>query len=384
MRDFRATCFRVLIIVCLACGGMLTNARAAESPASDPSAAPETALTPEVAEAMAHLEPLWASMNSDVVSCEAQFRKYFRVQSSTPRTRDQVQEILQRHDLGVHPERVLEFLREVGGADVKVDVPSRLLVIQGQHRKHDMGLLSHVNDDQFSFVNDRGNKQVHLYERGRCPTGTPGLELFRAPLPSREAGYRPGLAEREGGLVRLISVSALPSSQGELRTTNTIDWATGVVLHRLRELNGQVVQEIDFSGLTTFAGGITFPRCTWTAQYANGQLQAIDLALLDEVRFNETIPESEFLVSKPEGWHVLDFREQANGAEITGPKELVDDVRTLIPSFALNPSEPVIPRDDKSPGLSYPKRALLILNGLALIALGVWMWKRASLKEPNH
>ncbi len=384
MRDFRATCLWVLILVHLAIGGMLTHARAAESPASDPLIVTEAGLSPEVAQAMDHLEPLWASMNSDVVSCEAQFRKFFRVKSNTPLTPDQVHEIWQRYDLGEHPERVTEFLREVGGADVKVDVPVRHLYIQGQHRKHDLGVLSHVNDDQFSFVNDMGNKQIHLYERGRCPTGTPGMELFRAPLPSREAGYRPGLAEREGGLARLISVSALPGTQGELRTTNTIDWATGVVLHRLRELNGKIAQEVDYSGLTTFAGGITFPRCTWTAQYANGQLQAIDLALLDEVRFNETIPESTFLVSKPEDWHVLDFREQANGAEITGPKELVDDVRTLIPSFALNPSEPVIPRDDKTTGLSYPKRALLILNGLALIALGVWMWKRASLKEPNH
>jgi hypothetical protein len=384
MRDFRATCLRVLMIVYLACGGMLTHARGAETPASVSSAVPKVALTPAVAEAMGHLEPLWASMKSDVVSCEARFRKYFQVKPLSPLAQEQVHEILQRHDLGIHPEHLPEFLREVAGAESKIDVPVRLLFIQGQHRKHDMGLLCHVNDDQFSFVNDRGNKQIHLYERGRCPTGTPGLELFRAPLPSRETGYRPGLAEREGGLVRLISVSTLPGSQGELRTTNTVDWATGVVLNRRRELNGKIVQEVDFSGLTTFAGGITFPRCTWTAQYANGQLQAIDLAFLDEVRFNETIPESEFLVSKPEGWHVLDFREQANGAKITAPLELVNDVRTLIPSLALNPSEPSIPRDDKTTGVSYPKRALLILNGLALITLGVWMWRRASLKEPNH
>ena len=159
MRDFRATCLRVLMIVCLASGGILSSARSAEPPASDPSIVTEAILSPEVNEAMAHFEPLWASMNSDVVSCEARFRKFFRVKSMTPLTRDQVQAMLQRHDLGEHPERVSEFLRAVGGADAKVDVPLRHLFIQGQHRKHDMGLLSHVNDDQFSFVNDIGNKQ---------------------------------------------------------------------------------------------------------------------------------------------------------------------------------------------------------------------------------
>ncbi len=384
MRDFRATCLWVLILFHLAMGGMLRHTWAVEPPAGDSLIVTQAVLTPEVTEAMDHLEPLWASMNSDVVSCEARFRKFFRVKSITPLTPDQVHEILQRHDLGDHPERFTEFLREVGGTEAKVDVPVRLFFLQGQHRKHDMGLLSHVNDDQFSFVNDRGNKQVHLYERGRCPTGTPGLELFRAPLPAREAGYRPGLAEREGSLVRLISVSALPGSQGELRTTNTIDWATGVVLHRLRELNGQLVQEVDYSGLTTFAGGITFPRCTWTAHYAKGHLQALDLALLDEAQFNVTIPESTFIVSKPEDWRVLDFREQAQGAGIPGPSGQVDDVRTLIPTFALNSSQPVPLRKTENPRLSLPKRILLILNGLALIALGVWMWKRASLKEPNH
>lgn len=345
MRDFRATCLRVLIVLNLACGGLLTSAGAAELPPSDSSVLPEASLTPEVTpevtEAMDHLEPLWESMTSDVVSCAAEFRKYFQVQPSDPLTREQFLEILRRHDLGEHPERVTEFLREIGGAEVNIDVPVRHLFIQGLHRKHDLGLLTHVDDDQFSFVSDGGNEQIHLYERGRSPTGYPGLELFRSPMPTRKAGHRPGRAEREGGLVRLISVSALTNPPtdppSELRSTNTIDWATGVVLHRLRELDGQVAQEVDFSGLTTFAGGLTFPRCTWTAHYADGHLRAMDLALLDEVRFNETIPESTFLVTKPVDWLVLDFREQADGAEIPTSKGLADDVRTLIPEFALNP-----------------------------------------------
>lgn len=372
------------MIVTLVYGGLLTNTKAADVPASESAPPPEASLSPEVTEAMDHLEPLWESMKSDVVSCSAEFRKFFRVTPGAPLTRDQFHEILRRHDLGEHPERVTNFLREVGGAEINIDVPVRHLFIQGQQRKHDLGLLSHVDDDQFSFVYDQGNKQVHLFERGRCPTGAPGLELFRSPLPSRTTGHRPQLAEREGALVRLISVSILESPPSELRTTNTIDWATGVMLHRLRELDGQIAQEVDYSGLTTFAGGITFPRCTWTAHYANGNLQAMDLAMLDDIRFNETIPESTFLVSKPESWYVLDFREQANGAKIPTPKSLVDDVRTLIPEYALNPPEAPLPSGAKETRLSLTKRVLLILNGLALMALGIWLWRRASLKEPNH
>jgi hypothetical protein len=101
-------------------------------------------------------------------------------------------------------------------------------------------------------------------------------------------------------------------------------------------------------------------------------------------RINEAIPESIFVVSKPEGWPLLDFREQASGAGIPVPQGQVDDARTLIPSFALNPPGPDFAKENEARSLPVSKRTLLVLNGLALIALGLWMWKRASLKEPSH
>jgi hypothetical protein len=344
----------------------------------------EAELAPEITEAMDHCEPLWESMRSDVVSCEIEFRKFFRVKPSAPLTRDQVLDLLKRHDLGEHPDHAPEFLREVAGPDAKIEAPTRHLFVQGQHRKHDLGLLTYVSDDNFSLVHDGDNKQVHVYERGRNPASHPGLETFRTPLQSRAEGYLPDRAERDGGLLKLITVTAAAGPVGEIQTTNTIDWATGVVLRRLQLMNGEMLQEVDYSGLTTFAGGITIPRCVLTARYAKGTLQNLDIALLDEARINEAIPDSIFVVSKPEDWPVLDFREQASGAGIPVPKGQVDDVRALIPSFALNPPGPEFAKENEARPLPVSKRTLLVLNGLALIALGIWMWKRASLKEPNH
>ena len=369
--------FRIALYVALgAWGGLPPLVRGADPPAAAPA--------PEITEAMDHCEPLWESMRSDIVSCEVQFRKIFRVKPIAPLTRDQVLDLLKRHDLGEHPERAPDFLREVAGPDAKVEVPTRHLFVQGQHRKHDLGLLTYVNDDNFSFVHDGDNKQVHVYERGRNPVSHPGLEIFRSPLQSRAEGYLPDRAERDEGLLRLITVTPATSQVGELLSTNTIDWATGVVLRRLRLMNGEILQEVDYSGLTTFAGGITIPRCVLTARYAKGTLQNLDLALLDEVRLNEAIPDSIFVVSKPKGWPVLDFREQASGTGIPAPKDELEDVRTLIPSFALNPPGPDFAKENEDRPLPVSKRTFLVLNGLVLVALGIWMWKRASLKEPNH
>jgi hypothetical protein len=250
-------------------------------PAED-SAVPSAALAAEISEAMDHCEPLWESMRSDIVSCEVRFRKIFRVKPVAPLTRDQVLDLLKRHDLGEHPDRTPHFLREVAGPDVKIEAPTRHLYVQGQHRKHDLGQLTYVTDDNFSLVHDGDNKQVHVYERGRNPASHPGLETFRAPLLSRAEGYLPDRAEREGSLLRLITVTAAAGTVEEIQTTNTIDWATGVVLSRLRRMNGEILQEVNYSGLTTFAGGITIPRCVLTARYAKGSLQNLDLALLDE------------------------------------------------------------------------------------------------------
>ncbi len=370
---------RIAICVALgACVGLTPHLRAA-----DP-AVPEVAPAPEITEAMDHCEPLWESMRSDIVSCEVRFRKYFRVKPIAPLTRDQLLDLLKRHDLGEHPDHAPDFLREVAGPEVKIEAPTRHLFVQGQHRKHDLGQMTYVNDDNFSLVHDGDNKQVHVYERGRNPASHPGLETFRAPLQSRAEGYLPDRSERDGGLLKLITVTAAAAPVGEIQTTNTIDWATGVVLRRLQMMNGEMLQEVDYSGLSTLAGGITIPRCVLTARYSKGTLQNLDLALLDEARINEAIPESIFVVSKPENWPVLDFREQASGAGIPVPQGQVDDVRTLIPSFALNPPGPDFAKENAARPLPLSRRTLLVLNGLALIALGIWMWRRASLKEPNH
>ena len=184
---------------------------------------------------------------------------------------------------------------------------------------------------------------------------------------------------------RTTPVSLLDAFDAPFMSPNCIKRGESIVSSQaLQMMNGELLQEVDYSGLTTFAGGITIPRCVLTARYSKGNLQNFDLAFLDEAKINAAIPASIFVVSKSENWPVLDFREQASGAGIPVPKGQVDDVTTLIPSFALNPPGPDFAKENEARPLTFSRRTLLVLNGLALMALGIWMWKRASLKEPNH
>ena len=381
MRDLWPAFRLTLSLVFLLHAGMRDVIQAAD-PA--PTGVPEVSPDLSVSDAMDHLEPLWDSMRSDVVSCEVKFRIWYGLTPPTPVTWDQFRVILQRYGLGEHLESVPDFLREVAGPDAPLEALQRNLWEQGQHRRHDLGLFTHIHDDLFSFVRDGGNRQIHLYEKGRVPHSTPDLDLFRSPPNSRVAGYLPQQAERVGDLVRLISQSPPTPQRGHLQTTNTFDWATGVPVRRLQQLESQVLQEIDYSGLTTLAGGITLPRCFVMARYTNGIVNSIDVGLLDDVRLNEPIPEQTFVVSKPRLWQVLDFRGSAGGTSLAVLDDEVGDLRTLISETSPFQTAMSTDQENQRAPLSLPKRVLLVVNGLALVSLGIWMWKRASLKEPKH
>ena len=378
---------RMLCCVILLCGEAPAILSAEEPIVAAPDVSVATAVPatrPEVTAAMEHLEPLWENMNTDVVSCEAKFRVYFQISPATPITQVQMHEILSRYQIEEYPERVTELLREVTGADDTFQAPVRHLFEQGTFNRHDIGLLSHINVADFSFIRDGDNKQIHVYEPGRTPSEGLNLSLFRSPLNSRDQGNLPGRAEREGDRVRLVTVIPAGSQIGELTSTNTVDWATGILTKREHVLGSELVQEVMYSGLTTFAGGITFPRCVFTIRYSQGKVLTFDLALLDEARFNEPIPVETFVVDKPEKWFVLDFRGDAGGTGLDVPRESIADVRTLIPESVSQLPSVAATQLQKITPMSLPMRAVLVMNGAALIVLGVWMWKNASLKGPKH
>ncbi len=274
-----------------------------------------------------------------------------------------------------------EFLKEVVSEGRVVVAPLRHIHEQGSERRHEMDRYSHIHVDGFSFISDGDNQQIHVFDPGHSRSETPNLRIFRVPLNSRAQGYLPSRAEREGNLVRLTTVTKLEGLPGPLTSTNTVDWASGVPVRREQLMNQETIQESDYSGITTFAGGITFPQCAITTRYQGGHVASMELALLESARFNEPIPEATFLVAKPESWQVLDFRGTADGASFPVPSEAVADVRTLIhepiqETVGLGAS--LLPAAKST---SPWKRVLLILNGIALVGFGIWMWKRTSLKD---
>jgi hypothetical protein len=332
---------------------------------------------------MDHLEPLWDNMRSDIVSAHATFRVYFNVLPEKPLSQAQIHELLARHDVGKDHASAEKFLTEVAGEGKYFVPPVRQLWEQGNQLRHTMNLQTHAHVDGLSIIVDGDNRQVHLYDPGRTPSVTPNLTLFRFPLNSRANGYAPDHAERERNSVRLTSTSTPEGVPGKLTTTNTIDWDTAIPTRKVSSLDDIVLQEVDYFGFTTFAGGITLPRCAVTIRLDQTVVQSLELAFLEEATFNEPIPESRFLVAKPERWHVLDFRDQADGINLDVPPQLVADVRTLIPEHPQYLTSMVASPPSPEAWLSLPKSLWLLLNGFGLVALGIWMWKRASLKKSN-
>gem|GEM_PF-2481834 len=380
--------FRLIFGMLLLIGGASDGPVQAEDFTSSSSvptdSAKANAPSSEVISAMEHLEPLWESMRTDIVSCEATFRMQLQVIPAIPLTRLQVHEMLSRYELNDHIERAPELFQELMGAGRVFAPPVRRYFEQGPLKRCEMNLLSHFQIEDLSLISDGDNKQVRVYERGLAPSDGADLGIFRFPLNSRVEGYHPDLAKREGALVRLTTLASSEGPLGHLVTTNTLDWATGILVQREQVIESELVQESVYFGLTTFAGGITFPRCAIGIHYAQGKAHSLELALLDEAKFNEPLPDKTFHLPKPPEWYVMDCRTDAGGIGIAVPREAVANVRTLIPaSLAFSPS--ISTSQPQTPtSMSLVVRLLLILNGAILIAIGIWMWKHASLKEQKH
>ncbi len=352
---------------------------------ANPPAGPVTpSVSPEVTAVMEHLEPLWENMRSEIISSEARFQVYYQVKPQSSLSQSQIHEKLERYQFADDPEQAVLFLRDITGQDVTFVPPVQHMREQGEWLRHDAGPVSYVNVTDFSFIVEPGNKQIHVYDPGRTPTTAESLSIFRTPMKSRAAGHFPTKAERDGQVVHLETVTPPSHRRGTVTSKSTVDWATGVPLSRLHSLDTRLLQETVYSGLTTFSGGVSLPRYSTTIRYEQDRVSSIDLAILKEATFNEPIPEQAFLLSKPANWKVLDYRGDSPGREIPTQAEAEVDVRTLIPeTINLLPSVSATQFQQITP-MSFPMRAVLVLNGAALIALGIWIWKHASLGRQKH
>ena len=353
------------------------EATSREKPATHESVA---GVSPDVTAVMEHLEPLWESMQNDIVSTDAKFQVYYQIPPHQPLTQAQIHEKLKQYPFADRAEHVMSFLRDVAGSDTTWIAPVQHLVEQGERMRHHAGPVTYVHLADMSLTVSPGNKQIYVYDPGRTPTTPQSLSIFRSPMKSRAEGHQPNRAERDGPVAHLESSIPPSSRRGAVTTRSTVDWATGVPLMRSHSLDSKLQQETIYSGLMTFSGGVTLPRFCTIIRYEHDRVSTIDLAFLQDATFNEPIPEQALQQNKPEKWKVFDYRGDLPGLEIWTPPEAVADVRTLIPEASHQIPSVSTTQLRPTPPMSIPMRAVLILNGTALIALGVWMWKRASLR----
>lgn len=335
-------------------------------------------VSPDVTAVMEHLEPLWESMRSDIVSTDAKLQVYYQIQPHQPLTQAQIHEKLKQYPFAERPEEVTAFLQDVAGPDATRIAPVQHLLEQGGRMRHDAGPVIYVHLSDLSLTVTPSNKQIYVYDPGRTPTTPESLSIFRSPMKSRAEGHLPTRIKREGQVVHLESNIPSSPQRGAVTIRSTIDWATGVPLMRSHSIDSKLQQETIYSGLTTFSGGVTLPRFSTIIRYEQDRISTIDLAILLDAAFNEPLSEQVFQQGKPEKWKVFDYRGDLPGQEIRTQSEAVADVRTVIPD-AIHQTQSVSTTQLRPTAtMSIPMRAVLILNGTALITLGVWMWRHAS------
>lgn len=391
-RNASGTFRRVLCLVLASFGASVSNGLAetaspnsvvSQTPATTESAravSNETALSPEANEVMDHLEPLWDAMRNDLASCEVELRIHFNVPPEKKLTQTALREIWDKHGLEHSEAGVSSFVKEIYGSQAVPEFPNHKIAIHGNLRRHDLGQITRLDVDSLCMIRDDANRQIRIHNRLRAPEEIPSLTLLRMPLMSREKGNRPTQVVRQDSIAQ-ISLKNPPHVQaGIVTTTAKVDWATGIPLHYEDVTDNGPLHEILFSQLTTYSSGLTFPRLALHVIYRDGNVASMNIAQLIDARFNEPIEETRFLMSKPADYTVVDFRGEKEPLMLKVPKEQVDDLREVLnwtPQELAPITEPTIAQQP----MSNTMRLLLLLNGAALIGLGIWLWKRGSLAE---
>lgn len=300
-----------------------------------------------------------------------------RVQPEGEWPRDRVLAVLNEQDVTQGPASIAELFRKLSVKTPPVPAPRRLRQ-QDRQERYTQGAKTTLKDETVSLLSDSGTRVIRVLDRGRELEGYYDLGYFRVPSKTRAAGLKPLSVSRHEDRVT-ITTEVIGGNGGTIQTKLDVDWASGVAIHRQALREGSVFREVIYSGLTAFPGSITVPRVVTTLYYTEGHLKTMDLAVITSAQFNTPFPAGTFQISKPEKWAVLDFRGQAEGTRFEFPTQAVDDIRSLIPSQPLDPlrASPIQMVEQTSPW----RRLLLALNGLVLIGVAIWFWKRSGTDE---
>lgn len=321
---------------------------------------------------LVHFQPLWENLRSDIQSAEVRFRVYYSVKPELPCDEKRLQVLADRYELARSTSRVEAFLEDLSGSST-VAVPTRVHHEDGDRTCQEFGQSTYIEDADYFMIRKDANRQIAVYFRGGSTIGIPRLEHMRK-IP--RSGYVPQQIIRSGATATLSSESTL-SMRGQVLpvlTEYVCDWNSGIPIQLRRSVQGRLFSENRLFNLTEYAGDVTFPQCSMEVNFDHGHgtphVQQLTLYVIDEARFNGKVSDDFFVMSKPAGMTVLDYRFPDSVKDLGVESEAVEDIRLILP--AMSQPLPAIVAGE----WTMRRRMFFFLNGVVLFGFSIWLWKR--------
>lgn len=315
---------------------------------------------------------VWDGQRSEVATASIRFLCFNGSIESPGLSAEELRQLLRDHDFAADAEQFRPFLLSVLGGSFRLDPPwaEMQLDLAGRRQRQEDGRLTFLRDGEHDFIVLPANHQVSVYPLGQSWFHCYGLSDLRWVPPPPMPPERIRVLGRDGDAWQVEFVAPAGDSAGGTSSTALVDDATGIMLHTSTlSAAGLPLKERYHLGVRTYPGDISFPVASVQAWYAAGRLSKLRVMLIQEARFNESIPDSRFVLPAAQGTSLIDHRGTATAGFQT--KADVSDVRGLISPVAVLPPRAPHGQSDRGAG-----RWLLLINGVLLVGAGFVIWRR--------
>lgn len=288
-----------------------------------------------------------------------------------PTTLEDLKQRLEQVNLNQHEGLFERFLAEFSlrwDGKRKAWIDSTLMV-DGNNVKSTGDYYNHLKVRKLHLVFDNRAKSVTGYNRGECQLAVIDVASFRD-VPNQSYVENKVPMKEVGPLLRM------ETETGHWMTVDPLD---GLPREHLVTLNGSTrpYRYRQYSQHAIYPGGIIMPAVRIDAHYEEEGISHVELRVVRDAEFNMEVNESEFVIGLEKGTNWFDNRSYFTGGQVFEP------VRDAIEYYEVTevPQAPPVNSEDvrieeQSSFLFSWQGFLLILNGIALIALGVHFWHR--------
>lgn len=324
------------------------------------------------------LQELWKARRDEIHSCDIRYRVYYLLPVSPPLTIEQFEQRLDEFGLRTSPERVNEFLAAISpGFQPKKD--TRRLVRDGLLARYEVGddIKIHDADCQLEYI--KANKTITVSYTNGNTAPIPPIGWLREIPPTLKVSAQDVSMGKSASVTRLKYDTQVVSRGKTLPVSRDFffDATSGVPIRRRYFVETKPTESMYQLALVNTQEGVVFPSCSFRVMHdaeRSGMIDRVTFTELVDAQFNRSIASETFALPKTRGVAVFDTRIGDKMLDLTDNE--TSDTRLLI-------HEPVIIEFQPTP-IPWQRRAFFIVNGLILIGLGVWLWRRVSLKEPKH